>query len=64
MSILRTIECNICEKKQTENISNEGWPKWGIVQGKANEKGETDFHLCPEHLDSVFGYIKNLMGES
>lgn len=56
MSILRIIQCNIpgCNHSAQEATPNAGWPGWGVLQGRANEHGEMDFHLCPEHLDKTF----------
>ena len=53
MSILRTIKCNIpdCHFEQVETSPNAGWPGWGALTGLMDDKtGETELHLCPEHL--------------
>lgn len=57
MSVLRTIKCSKCGDRCTEKSSSEGWPGWGLLQGKKNEKGETDYHLCPKHLDMIFEFL-------
>jgi len=53
MSILRTIKCNLpgCQTEQVEGAPNAGWPGWGSLSGlRDDETGETELHLCPEHL--------------
>lgn len=61
MGILRTVKCDICEEIQTEKIPGMGWPGWGMIQGRQGPNGETDFYLCPEHLDLVFDFIDSLI---
>jgi len=63
MSILRTIKCNIegCKEHYTEKSPAEGWPKWGAIEGKQNDNGETTFHLCPTHLMTVFDFINRMI---
>lgn len=60
MSIVRTIECNVCETSITEGISGVGWTGWGNLQGRQTPDGDTDCHLCPECLGKVFGFIDNI----
>lgn len=69
MSIARQIECDIkdCNKSATEPVYGDGWFGWGKLEGKQNENDEgkvigTEFSLCPNHLDMIFEYIKNLSG--
>lgn len=53
MSILRTIRCNYpnCRVEQGEKTPNAGWPGWGSLNGlQDSETGDTEMHLCPEHL--------------
>lgn len=56
MSVIRKIQCNVpgCPGIAEEQTPNAGWPGWGVLQGRVNEDGETDFHLCPVHLNKVF----------
>ena len=57
MSVLRKIICNVpdCGNFTEEAASGAGWPGWGVLQGRVDDAtGETDFHLCPAHLDKVF----------
>lgn len=56
----RKIQCDICGKVAEEKGHGEGWPTWGKIFGKQNEKGETEFCLCPNHLDKIFEFIKRL----
>jgi hypothetical protein len=60
MSILRTIKCNVagCKEIYTEQKPGTGFPGWGVIQGKQNEKGEMEFHLCPKHLNMVFRFVE------
>jgi hypothetical protein len=62
MSILRTIKCNVegCREIYTEQGPGAGFPGWGVLQGRQNEKGETECHLCPKHLDMVFKYVEEV----
>lgn len=67
MSVVRQIKCDIkdCENGATEKTMGDGWHGWGMLQGKQEEniEGEivaTDLNLCPNHLDIVFGFIRNL----
>ena len=62
MSILRTIKCNVsgCPEQATEAASGGGWPGWGVLQGRTNENGETDFHLCPVHIDVAFKALEGV----
>ena len=59
----RIIKCDICNKTETEPKTG-GWPGWGILTGKQGPNGELDFALCPDHLDAVFEFINNLMGNN
>lgn len=64
MSIRRTIYCNVegCDNSYTEKQPNDGFPQWGVLQGKQNEKGETDFHACPEHFNKLFDFASKMRG--
>ncbi len=57
MPILRTAVCGKCGVKEMEKIAGEGWNNWGMLKGKQNEKGETEFMLCPEHLNKTIKFI-------
>ena len=54
MPILRQITCDICGKNEIEKVFGEGWIGWGQIHGKIDDKGNTDFALCPEHLEDIF----------
>lgn len=65
MSMLRSIYCSVrgCTHKYEEAKPGAGFPAWGSVQGRTDtETGETDFHLCPEHLDEVFKFLTKRKG--
>lgn len=62
MSIVRTITCNICGAKSTEEKMGDGWQGWGILTGKQGPNGELEFALCPDHVNAVFEFVDNLMG--
>lgn len=64
MSVVRQIKCDIecCDTEATESLMGDGWTGWGLLTGKRGDNGETEFGLCPDHLDMIFGYIKNLSG--
>lgn len=64
MSIVRKITCNICEQSSTENIRGDGWKGWGNLTGKQGPNGESELSLCPTHLDMVFEFVDNLMGNN
>lgn len=53
MAIQRTITCDICGKTEIERVFGMGWKDWGQILGKINEKGDTEFGLCPEHLEDI-----------
>ena len=59
MSVIRKIQCSVpgCPGVAEETAPNAGWPGWGVLQGRVNEHGETDFHLCPAHLNSAFQFL-------
>jgi len=54
MPILRQITCDVCGKIATEEVFGDGWKGWGQIHGKIDDKGNTDFALCPEHLEDIF----------
>lgn len=53
MAIQRIITCDICSKTEAEKTFGAGWKGWGQILGKINENGNTEFGLCPEHLEDV-----------
>lgn len=60
MSMKRTIQCSVegCGTQHTEEKSGAGFLGWGMLSGKCDdETGETEFHLCPEHLNDTFKYL-------
>lgn len=57
--ILRTVQCCVCGRQQTESQPNEGWLGWSGVIGVAID-GDENPHLCPEHTAMVAGYIDRL----
>ena len=64
MSIVRKITCDVCGTATIENAMGDGWEGWGILTGKQGPNGETELALCPDHLDMVFEFINNLMGNN
>lgn len=54
----RVIGCDVegCKESRVEETFGMGWPDWGgILKGKQNdETGETNFYLCPHHLNLTF----------
>jgi len=54
MTILRTIICNKCGARFTEQGSNLGFPNWGHIAGIRNDQtGEEGAHLCPDCLKKI-----------
>jgi hypothetical protein len=69
MGIVRQIKCDICEEKAIEKIMGDGWTGWGTLSGKVLKDDDgnilaTELALCPKHLDTVFEFINNLMGNN
>jgi hypothetical protein len=58
MTILRTIICNKCGARYTEQGPNMGFPGWGHIAGIQNaETGETTAHLCPSCLSKAKTFL-------
>ena len=64
MSILRTIRCNVCDTTYTEKVFNEGFLGWGMIQGRQSPEYGDTFHLCPDHLNSIFDFLKTISKEA
>jgi len=60
MGIEKTISCDIkdCDMKLISTLEHKGFKNWGVVQGRVNEKGESNCYLCPKHLDKCFEFIQ------
>lgn len=72
MPMVRTVQCDICEQRETENQYGNGWPGWAIISGIAAKTPKdndslTDenmrFILCPEHTSVVANILTNLQHE-
>ena len=57
--ILRTIQCAICGKHETEKRPNGGWPGWMGIIGVALD-GDENPQFCPEHTNEIMNFIDNL----
>lgn len=64
MSILKTIQCDVCRKEKKEKKFNEGFQGWGGLVGVKGANDETELHLCPEHLKDVLGYTQTIGDEN
>lgn len=60
---LRTITCDVkdCKNRHTEKAWGEGHPGWGSLKGIVLD-GQTDPHLCPQHLHRAADFIDSLRG--
>lgn len=59
MSILKTIECDVCGDHQTELKPNAGWPGWGEIRGVALNNVANP-NLCPVCLERVMEHLDQL----
>lgn len=59
----KKIKCDICGLESIEKKYGDGWPGWGWVSGKQDDKGNMEFCLCPKDLDAVFLFMENFKKE-
>lgn len=62
MSIIRTIQCDVCGKALEEDKPGHGWPGWGALQGISLD-GVPDPSLCPFDKGKVADFIDKLKQE-
>jgi hypothetical protein len=61
MSILRTIECDVCHKTETETAPNAGWQNWGSIFGIVLNGVDTP-NLCAECLMKTADFVDKMAG--
>ena len=54
--IIRTINCAMCNKTETEKEVNEGWIGWTCIQG-VELNGEHNPNICPACTNKVMQFI-------
>lgn len=59
MSILRTIKCDVCGATATEGQENEGWMRWGQLQGIGLD-GIINPALCKDCLIATANFVNAL----